>query len=94
LTDPQHRPAAGQEIAEGLGAPLIDRLGALLHASPMLRADYERRAGIAAAYREAVGITNPYQGVSPECRRAGRPTPPEHVTAGGVGLVVVLAATY
>ena len=24
------------------------------------------RAGIAAAYREAAGITNPYQGVSPE----------------------------
>ena len=32
----------------------------------MLRADYERRAGIAAGYREAAGITNPYQGVSPE----------------------------
>ena len=32
----------------------------------MLCADYERRAGIAAGYREAAGITNPYQGVSPE----------------------------
>jgi conjugative relaxase-like TrwC/TraI family protein len=46
---------------------LIDRLGVLPHdASPLLRADYERRAGIAAAYRETAGITNPYQGVSPE----------------------------
>ena len=28
-------------------------------------ADYERRASIAAAYREAAGITNPYQAISP-----------------------------
>ena len=79
---PRTAPAAAREIAEGLDARLaelghrhaaspqpwlLDRLGVLPpDASPMLRADYERRAGIAAAYREAAGITNPYQGVSPE----------------------------
>jgi hypothetical protein len=35
-------------------------------ASPARRADYERRAGIAASYREAAGITNPEQAISPE----------------------------
>jgi conjugative relaxase-like TrwC/TraI family protein len=33
-------------------------------ASPVLREDYARRAGTAAAYREARGITNPQQAVS------------------------------
>jgi flagellar biosynthesis GTPase FlhF len=75
-------PAIAGELAEALDARpaelgrtlaadpepwLTDRLGILPpDASPLLRADYERRAGIAAAYREAAGITNPYQGVSPE----------------------------
>ena len=35
-------------------------------ASPALRAEYERRAGIAASYREAAGITNPEQAISPD----------------------------
>jgi hypothetical protein len=34
-------------------------------ASPALRAEYTRRAGTAAAYREAAGITSPDQSVSP-----------------------------
>jgi hypothetical protein len=78
-------PVAARELAEGLDVRLaelghrhaaspepwlVDRLGVLPpDASPMLRADYERRAGIAAAYREAAGITNPCQGVSPEPHR-------------------------
>ena len=33
-------------------------------ASPALREEYTRRAGLAAAYREAAGITNPEQAVS------------------------------
>jgi hypothetical protein len=79
---PTGAPAAAREIAAALDSRLaelghrhaaspqpwlIDRLGVLPpDASPILRADYERRAGTAAAYREAAGITNPYQGVSPE----------------------------
>ena len=35
-------------------------------ASPALAADYTGRAGLAAAYRENAGITNPEQAVSPE----------------------------
>jgi hypothetical protein len=81
-TDPASAPDAAREIAEALDARLaelghrhavspqallIDRLGLLPpDASPMLRADYERRAGIAPGYREAAGITNPHEGVSPE----------------------------
>ena len=38
-------------------------------ASPALREEYTRRAGTAAAYREAAGITNPDQAVSPEPHR-------------------------
>ena len=38
-------------------------------ASPALREEYTRRAGTAAAYREAAGITNPGQAVSPEPHR-------------------------
>ena len=33
-------------------------------ASPALCEEYARRAGLAAAYREAAGITNPEQAVS------------------------------
>ena len=39
-------------------------------ASPALREEYTRRAGTAAAYREAAGITNPEQAVSPEPHRS------------------------
>ena len=38
-------------------------------ASPALREEYTRRAGTAAAYREAAGITNPEQAVSPDPHR-------------------------
>ena len=38
-------------------------------ASPALREEYTRRAGLAAAYREAAGITNPGQAVSLEPHR-------------------------
>jgi len=34
--------------------------------SPALREEYARRAGIAAGYREAAGITDPQQAISPE----------------------------
>ena len=37
--------------------------------SPALREEYTRRAGLAAAYREAAGITNPEQAVSPQPHR-------------------------
>jgi conjugative relaxase-like TrwC/TraI family protein len=49
---------------------LARQLGVLApNASPALRAEYIRRAGTAAAYREAAGITNPGQAVSPEPHR-------------------------
>ena len=35
-------------------------------ASPAMRAEYERRAGIAASYREAAGITDPEQAIAPD----------------------------
>ena len=38
-------------------------------ASPALREEYTRRAGLAASYREAAGITNPGQAASPEPHR-------------------------
>jgi AAA domain len=44
---------------------LLQRLGILPpDASPLLREDYARRAGIAAAYREAEGITDPSIAIS------------------------------
>ena len=49
---------------------LARQLGVLAPgASPALREEYTRRAGTAAAYREAAGITNPDQAVSPEPHR-------------------------
>ena len=52
---------------------LARQLGVLAPgASPALREEYTRRAGTAAAYREAAGITNPDQAVSPEPHR-GQP---------------------
>lgn len=40
------------------------------NASPALRVEYAHRAGIAAGYREAAGITDPDQAISPEPHRA------------------------
>lgn len=46
---------------------LARQLGVLApSASPALRAEYEHRAGIAAAYREAAGITDPEQDIAPD----------------------------
>ena len=49
---------------------LLKHLGMLApDASPALREEYARRAGIAAGYRDAAGITDPQQAVSPEPHR-------------------------
>ena len=57
----------GLRAAERPQPWLLDRLGVLPpDASPALRADYERRAGIAASYREAAGITDPRQAIAVE----------------------------
>jgi len=46
---------------------LLKHLGVLNpNTSPALREEYARRAGIAAGYREAAGITDPEQAISPE----------------------------
>ena len=82
---PASAPPAARELAEALDARapelghrhaanpepwLTGRLGTLPPgASPLQCADYERRASIAAAYREAAGITNPYQAISPTPHR-------------------------
>jgi hypothetical protein len=58
--------ALGDQMAGSPEPWLARHLGVLApDASPALRAEYTRRAGIAAAYREAAGITNPDQAVSP-----------------------------
>jgi AAA domain len=83
---PDDAPAVARELAAGLdgriaelGEQMIERpqpwllnhLGMLAPgASPALRADYARRAGIAAGYREAAGISDPGQAVSPQPHRA------------------------
>ena len=62
--------ALGEHLAASPEPWLARQLGILAPgASPALRAEYTRRAGIAAAYREAVGITNPGQAVSLEPHR-------------------------
>jgi hypothetical protein len=62
--------ALGEHLAASPEPWLARRLGVLAPAaSPALRAEYTRRAGTAAAYREAAGITNPEQAVSPEPHR-------------------------
>ena len=62
--------ALGERLAASPEPWLARQLGVLAPgASPALRAEYTRRAGIAAAYREAAGITNPDQAVSPEPHR-------------------------
>lgn len=79
---PEDAPELARELAAGLddrvremgeraaAKPepwLLRRLGVLdPKASPNLRGEYERRAGVAAAYREAAGITNPEQDVAME----------------------------
>jgi hypothetical protein len=82
---PKDAPAVAHELAAGLDdraralgdqlavSPepwLAKQLGVLApHASPLLRADYTRRAAAAAAYREAAGITDPGQAIAPEPHR-------------------------
>ena len=55
----------GQRMLERPEPWLMQHLGILSpDASPLLREDYARRAGIAAAYREAAGITDPSIAIS------------------------------
>jgi hypothetical protein len=62
--------ALGERLAASPEPWLARHLGILApSASPALRDEYTRRAGMAAAYREAAGITNPDQAVSPEPHR-------------------------
>jgi len=62
--------ALGEHMAASPEPWLARQLGVLAPgASPALREEYIRRAGIAAAYREAAGITSPGQAVSPEPHR-------------------------
>jgi hypothetical protein len=61
----------GERMIERPQPWLLNRLGMLApSASPALREDYARRAGIAAGYREAAGITDPGQAISPQPHRA------------------------
>jgi hypothetical protein len=78
---PKHAPAVARELAAALdrraralgdqlaASPepwLASPLGVLApQASPLLREDYARRAGAAATYREAAGITDPGQAIAP-----------------------------
>ena len=56
----------GEHLAASPEPWLARHLGVLAPgASPALREEYTRRAGTAAAYREAAGITNPGQAVTP-----------------------------
>ena len=58
--------ALGERLTASPEPWLARQLGVLApSASPALREEYTRRAGIAAAYREAAGITDPEQAVSP-----------------------------
>ena len=62
--------ALGERLAASPEPWLARHLGVLAPgASPELREEYTRRAGIAAAYREAAGITNPEQALSIEPHR-------------------------
>ena len=62
--------ALGEHLAASPEPWLARHLGILAPtASPALRAEYIRRAGTAAAYREAAGITNPDQAISPDPHR-------------------------
>ena len=62
--------ALGERMAASPQPWLVRQLGVIIpDASPALREEYTRRAGMAAAYREAAGITNPDQAVSLEPHR-------------------------
>ena len=62
--------ALGNQLTASPEPWLARHLGVLAPgASPALRAEYIRRAGTAAAYREAAGITNPDQAVALEPHR-------------------------
>ena len=62
--------ALGEHMAASPEPWLARHLGVLAPgASPALREEYTRRAGLAAAYREAAGITNPGQTTSLEPHR-------------------------
>ena len=64
----------GQRMLERPEPWLMQHLGVLSpDASPLLREDYARRAGTAAAYREAAGITDPSIAIS----RSGHKGSPE-----------------
>jgi hypothetical protein len=66
----QRARALGERLAASPEPWLANQLGILApHASPVLRADYARRAAAAAAYREAAGITDPGQAIAPEPHR-------------------------
>ena len=66
----QQARALGEQLAASPEPWLANQLGILApHASPQLREDYARRAGAAAAYREAAGITDPGQAISPQSHR-------------------------
>ncbi len=64
---PDQRARALGDQAAAVPEPwLAHQLGVLSPgASPALREEYARRAGVAAAYREAAGITRPDQAISP-----------------------------
>jgi hypothetical protein len=65
----QRARALGEQLAVNPERWLAKQLGVLApHASPLPREDYARRAA-AAAYREAVGITDPERAISPELHR-------------------------
>jgi hypothetical protein len=62
--------ALGERLAASPEPWLARHLGVLAPgASPALREEYTRRAGLAAAYREAAGITNPDRAASLEPHR-------------------------
>ena len=62
--------ALGERLAVSPEPWLAKQLGVLApHASPVLREDYARQAGAAAAYREAAGITHPGQAIASEPHR-------------------------
>jgi flagellar biosynthesis GTPase FlhF len=62
----------GDQLAASPEPWLARHLGVLVPGvSPALREEYARRAATAAAYREAAGITDPQQAVSPTAHRGG-----------------------
>src|SRR5579859_4339433 len=66
----QRARAFGEHLAASPEPWLASQLGVLApHASPLLREDYAQRAGAAAAYREAAGITDPGQAIAPRPHR-------------------------